>query len=149
MPVTNPSSQDWDRCCASDLGEKPNLNCVFTVHTWEAGLYSRSSPEDRQMQRNTTVGKDLIPRTDQDTSRAQTVPDTQHTFFKELQQSSSWVNKNIRQHRSLRMEECTPKLPSVTQTQELSDHPWPTVERGDDHLPYSLPHTSQELGIFL
>lgn len=72
MPATNLSSQDRDRCCASDLGEKPNLNHVFTIYTWEVGLYSSSSPEARQMQRNTTVGKDLIPGIDQDTSRAQT-----------------------------------------------------------------------------
>lgn len=71
MPATNPSSQDWDRCCASDLGEKPNLNHVFTIYTWEAGLYSSSIPEARQVQRNTTIGRDLIPRTVQDTSRAQ------------------------------------------------------------------------------
>lgn len=78
------------------------------------------------------------------------VPDTQHTFFEELQQSSSWVNKNSRQPRSLRMEECTPKLSSDTQTQEVSDNPWPTVmEGGDDHLLYSLPHTPHELCISL
>lgn len=47
------------------------------------------------------------------------------------------------------MEECTPKLSSVTQTQELSDNPWPTVEGGDDHLLYSFPHTPQELCISL
>lgn len=43
------------------------------------------------------------------------------------------------------MEECTPKLTSVTQTQELADNPWPTVEGGEDLLLYSLPPTPQEL----
>lgn len=47
------------------------------------------------------------------------------------------------------MEERTPKLSFVTQTQELSDNPWLTVEGRDDLLLSSLPHTPQELCISL
>lgn len=147
MPATNPSSQD--RYCASDVGEKPNLNHVFTIYTCEVDLYSRSSPEARQMQRNTTVGKDLIPRIDQDTSRAQTECQTHNIpslrscnkahpgLIKTLGNTGVWVWRSTHLNYLL----------SVTQTQELSDNPWLTVEGRDDHLLYSVPHTPQEFCI--
>lgn len=140
MPATNPSSQDWERCCSSHLEEKPSLNCVFTTYTWKDSLYSSSSPEARRTQRNTTVGKDLIPRTDLVTSRPQTKePATKHTFSEEPRRRSSWMSKNERPRRSLGMEVCAHKLSSATQTQECWDNPWPTAEGGDGHLLSSLP----------
>lgn len=80
--------------------------------------------------------------------------DTQHTFFKELQQSSPWVNKNIRQHKSLRMEECTPKLSSDIQCHLTLQrgHPsalgWPMAycgRRGWSSTLFSPTHTPRAL----
>lgn len=123
-------------CWTSVLEEGPSLNCVFTIYTWKAGLYSSSRPEARRTQRNTTVGKILIPKRSYHLKTPDKEPAMKHTISEELQQSSSWMNKKIRPHRSVQV--CTPKQSSATQTQEHSDNPWSTVARGDDHLLSSL-----------
>lgn len=82
-------------CWTSVLGERPSLNCVFTIYTWKAGLYSSSRPEARKTQRNTTVGKILISKRSYHLKTPDKEPAMKHTISEELQQSSSWMNKKL------------------------------------------------------
>lgn len=144
--TTNPSSQDWEQCCASDLEGEPSLNHVFIRYTCKASLYSSSSPKGRT-QRNTTVGKHLILSCHHKTPDKE--PAIKHTFSEKLQWSSSWMNKNVRLHRGLKVEMFTPELSSATQTQECSDSPQTTVEGGDGHLLSSYTHAYPRSSAFL